>query len=308
MDQNSEQESTIPITPDSSPFLPATATGLLVASVIFGYIVTMLFAVAGIMSSSMDTGKAVGDLILKIGLLVGTICFVVPAYWYTRRENKSIKAVFRFHPVSSKTLILSCVLALGLVIVTDTIDRWIAPMINSYLDSTIGALSPELMSDKILEKMKEEFKITGFISGSLLILAAVFAAGICEEMLIRGMFQGALENKMNAVWAVVISSLVFSFIHINPWGGVQIFIIAIFLGVIAWRTGSIIPSIIMHAMNNFLVIVFNNLDPESLIWYGDEKHIEPAMIGVGFILSVIGAVGLWNTSEKASIKSIVDGE
>ncbi|KAB2878558.1 CPBP family intramembrane metalloprotease [bacterium] len=295
------QSKTAPETPDTSPFLPATATGLLVASVIFGYIVTMLFAVAGIMSSSMDTGKGVGDLILKIGLLVGTICFVVPAYWYTRRENKSIKAIFRFHPVSSKTLILSCVLALGLVVVTDTIDRWIAPMINSYLDSTIGALSPELMSDKILEKMKEEFKITGFMSGSLLILAAVFAAGICEEMLIRGMFQGAMENKMNAVWAVVISSLVFSLIHINPWGGVQIFIIAIFLGVIVWRTGSIIPSIIMHAMNNFLVIVFNNLDPESLIWYGDEKHIEPVLVGIGIAFLIVGIIGLWNISAKDRI-------
>lgn len=294
-------------TPDTSPFLPATATGLLVASVIFGYTVTLLFALAGIMSSSTDTGKTVGDIILKIGLLVGTICFAVPAYWFTRRQNKSIKDTFRFHPVSSKTIILSCILALGLVVVTDTIDRWIAPMINSYLDSTIGALSPELMSDKILEKMKEEFKITGFMSGTLLILAAVFAAGICEEMLIRGMFQGALENKINAAWAVVVSSLVFSFIHINPWGGVQIFVIAIFLGVIAWRTGSIIPTIIIHAMNNFLVILFNNLDPETLTWYGDEQHIEPGMIGIGILFSVIGMAGLWKASGKTAFQEIVKG-
>ncbi|MBL7995153.1 CPBP family intramembrane metalloprotease [bacterium] len=305
MNQTESQNNIVAQTQDTSPFLPATATGLLVASVIFGYVVTMLFALAGIMSSSTDTGKTVGDLILKIGLLVGTICFVVPAYWYTRRENKSIKAIFRFHPVSSRTILFSFVLALGLVVVTDTIDRWIAPMINSYLDSTIGALSPELMSDKILEKMKEEFKITGFMSGILLILAAVFAAGICEEMLIRGMFQGALEIKMNAVWAVVISSLVFSFIHINPWGGVQIFIIAVFLGVIVWRTGSIIPSMIMHAMNNFLVIVFNNLDPETLAWYGDEKHIEPAAIGFGILLSIIGSAGLWNSSKKALSQNIM---
>lgn len=290
---------------ETSPFSPATATGVLVVSVIFGYIVTMLFALAGMMSSSMDTGKATGELILKLGLLIGTICFVIPAYLFVRREKKPFGVTFRFVPVSTGTIFFAFILALGLVVVTDTIDRWIAPVINSYLDSTIGVLSPELMSDKILEKMKEEFKIHGFLDGTLLILAAVFAAGFCEEMLIRGMFQGAFEKRMHAVWAVVISSLVFAFIHINPWGGIQIFIIAVFLGAIAWRTGSIIPTIIMHAMNNFLVIVFNNIEPDNLLWYGDEKHIEPVMIVLGCFLTLIGMIGLWNASKKSAEQTTI---
>lgn len=290
---------------DSSPFSLGTATGVLAVSVIFGYMVTMLFAFAGVMSSSMDTGKSAGNIIMKFGLLIGTVCFVVPAWFYSRKENKSFTSLFRFKPVSSQALAFTVLLSLGLIVVTDTIDKWIAPMINSYLDSTIGVLSPELMSDKILEKMKEEFKIDSFLGGTLLILAAVFAAGICEEMLIRGMFQGALEKRMNAVYAVVISSLVFSFIHINPWGGIQIFVIAVFLGLIAWRTGSIVPTIIMHGMNNFIVIVFNNLEPETLLWYGDEQHIEPAMIIVGILFSVIGIIGLWKSARNGSEKAAV---
>lgn len=295
MDLLNEQNTVSTENGNTDPFSVSTAVGVLVASVIFGYIVTMLFAVAGILSSSMDTGKSLGDTVMKLGLLIGTVCFVVPAYWFMRREKKSFKTLFRFNPVSAKTLIFTFILAIGLVVITDTIDRWIAPMINAYLDRTIGVLSPELMSDKILEKMKEEFKITGFLNGALLILAAVFAAGICEEMLIRGMFQGALEKKFSAVWAIVISSFVFSLIHINPWGGIQIFVIAIFLGLIAWKTGSIIPTIILHAVNNFLVILFNNMNPESLLWYGDDRHIEPGMIGVGVIFSVLGLAGLWIT-------------
>lgn len=290
---------------DTAPFSTGTATGVLMVSVIFGYVVTMIFAFAGIMGSSMDTGKSAGNIIMKFGLLIGTVCFVVPAWWYAGKENKSIRSVFRFNAVSSHTLIFTVVLSLGLIVVTDTIDKWIAPMINSYLDSTIGVLSPELMSDRILEKMKEEFKIGGWLDGTLLILAAVFAAGICEEMLIRGMFQGALEKRMHAAYAVVVSSLVFSFIHINPWGGIQIFVIAVFLGLIAWRTGSIVPTIIMHALNNFIVIVFNNLEPETLSWYGDEHHIEPVMIGAGILFSMIGIIGLWKSVNNVPEKKIV---
>jgi membrane protease YdiL (CAAX protease family) len=305
MPETEVQNTALPAPTDTTPFSLGTATGVLAVSVIFGYMVTMLFAFAGVMSSSMDTGKSAGNLIMKFGLLIGTVCFVVPAWFYSRKENKSFTSLFRFKPVSSQALAFTVLLSLGLIVVTDTIDKWIAPMINSYLDSTIGVLSPELMSDKILEKMKEEFKIDSFLGGTLLILAAVFAAGICEEMLIRGMFQGALEKRMHAVYAIVISSLVFSFIHINPWGGIQIFVIAVFLGLIAWRTGSIVPTIIMHGMNNFIVIVFNNLEPETLSWYGDEQHIEPAMIAVGILFLVIGIIGLWKSAYTGPEKTTV---
>ncbi len=280
------------------PFSPGASVGVLAVSVIFGFVVTLVFAFAGMMSATADTGKSVGEMVMKLGLLIGTVCFVVPAYIYARMEKKSLAVVFRFKAVSRMTIVYTIVLAAGLIVVTDTIDKWIAPMINAYLDSTLGALSPELMSDKILAKMKEEFKITGFLNGTLLILAAVFAAGFCEEMLIRGMFQGALEKRLSAVYAIVISSLVFSFIHINPWGGIQIFVIAVFLGWIAWRTGSIYPTILLHALNNFIVILFNNLDPQSLAWYGDEQHVEPGVMVAGVLLLLLGLYGLWKSSGR----------
>jgi membrane protease YdiL (CAAX protease family) len=281
------------VSQNTDPFTPGAAVGVLAVSVIFGYAVTLVFAFLGILSASADTGKTTGEFVLKLGMLIGTICFVVPAFIYARMEKKSMRSLFRFKPVSSQTIFFTFILALGLIVVTDTIDKWIAPMINAYLDSTIGALSPELMSDKILAKMKEEFMITGLLSGTLLILAAVFAAGFCEEMLIRGVFQGSLEKRLSAAYAIVISSLVFSFIHINPWGGIQIFVIAIFLGLIAWRADSIYPTIIMHALNNFIVILFNNLKPETLAWYGDENHIDPLVIGVGVVLMIGGLAGLF---------------
>jgi membrane protease YdiL (CAAX protease family) len=110
------------------------------------------------------------------------------------------------------------------------------------------------------------------------------------------MFQGALEKKMKAAGAIAISSFVFALIHFNPWGGIQIFIIAIFLGLVAWRTNSIIPTIIMHAMNNLLVILFNNVNPEYLTWYGDEKHIQPYMMLTGLLLTAIGLAGVYSSS------------
>jgi membrane protease YdiL (CAAX protease family) len=197
---------------------------------------------------------------------------------------------FRFNRVSWLTVLSAVIFALGLVVVTDTIDRWIAPSINQFLDDTIGSLSPELRSERILEQIMLQLKFTNILSTTLLLFAAVVGAAYCEEMLIRGMFQRALENRFRAVWAILISSAVFALIHINPWGGIQIFIIAIALGVIAWKTNSIVPTIIVHGLNNFIVILFNNLSEEQLLWYGtkSEVHTHISVIGTGFFI-----LGLW---------------
>lgn len=114
----------------------------------------------------------------------------------------------------------------------------------------------------------------------------------------RGMFQGALEKKYSAMTAIIISSLVFSMIHLNPWGGIQIFVIALFLGIVAWRTNSIIPTIIMHGMNNGSVILFNNLEPETIAWYGDTTHMETTVVIVGLLLALVGLVGIFLFTKK----------
>ncbi len=284
-----------PRTPDETPFTLAASVVLLIASITFGFTLTMILTVAAMTGIF---GGTPGDGASKFILLIGTVAFIVPAYVWMRRSEKQFIPVFRVHAVSLSTILYTLVLALGLVIVTDAIDKAISPAINDFLDHTIGVLSPELQSEKILERLAQEFKIHTIAGGLFLILAAVGAAGLCEEMLLRGMFQGALEKRMNAGGAIAISSFVFALIHFNPWGGIQIFILAVFLGLVAWRTNSIIPTVIMHGMNNFIVILFNNINPENLTWYGDEKHIQSYVIFIGLLLTGIGLTGILNSNRS----------
>ncbi len=263
---------------------------ILIVGVSLGFLVASLFSLTG-MALKLDTpGSAMADIILKTGLLLGTVSFVIPAWFWMKKCGIPLTAGFRFNRVSWLTVFSAVLFAIGLVIVTDTLDRWIAPSINRFLDETIGTLSPELKSERILEQMMLQFKFTNIVSTTLLLLAAVAGAAYCEEMLIRGMFQKTLENRMKALWAILISSAVFAMIHINPWGGIQIFIIALALGIIAWKTDSIVPTIIIHGLNNFIVILFNNLSEEQLLWYGTKTEVHLHVSLAGTILFV---VGLW---------------
>ncbi len=261
---------------------------VLIIGVALGFMVASVFSLTATLLKTGMPDSALPDILIKTGMLLGTVSFVIPAWIFVKKLNLSPIPAFRFHPVSWTTVIAALIFSVGMVIVTDTIDRWIAPSINQFLDDTIGALSPELRSERILEEMMRQFKFTNIFSTALLLLAAVVGAAYCEEMLIRGIFQRALENRMRAAWAILISSAVFALIHINPWGGIQIFIIALALGVIAWKTNSIVPTIIIHGLNNFIVILFNNMDESSLLWYGTKTEVHAHISAIGLLLFIAG--------------------
>lgn len=293
--QNNIQES---IERDSTPFSLKASVILLIVGIGVGYMITSMFAAASFAVTYMAKLNWLGSFISKFGLLVGTLSFILPAFFYMKRQRKLLVPTFRMNTISTNVLLSTLIFSLGLFVATDAVDRIVAPVINGFLDRTIGTLSPELMSDRILEKLMQEFKLNDWITGSMLVLAAVFAAGFAEEMLMRGMFQGALEKKYSAAAAIIISSLVFSMIHLNPWGGIQIFVIALFLGIVAWRTNSIVPTIIMHGMNNGLVILFNNLEPETVAWYGDKTQIESNVMIIGLLLAFVGLLGIFISSKN----------
>lgn len=266
------------------------ASVLLIVGVSLGFLVATIFSITGMLMRTGMSDSVIPDIILKTGLLAGTISFVIPAWFWLKKSGISLTSAFRFNRVSWITVLAAVIFALGLVIITDTIDRWIAPSINQFLDNTIGVLSPELKSERILEQLMAQFRFTNIFSTALLLFAAVVGAAYCEEMIIRGLFQQAFEQRLRAVWAILISSAVFSLIHINPWGGIQIFIIAIALGVIAWKTDSIVPTIIIHGLNNFIVILFNNIPEDQLVWYGTKTEVHGHISITGAVLFIIG---LW---------------
>jgi hypothetical protein len=53
----------------------------------------------------------------------------------------------------------------------------------------------------------------------------------------------------------------------------------IFLGYLAWQTQSTLPSIIVHATNNMMALLFINYDLDTaLSFYTWRNHVSPVMI------------------------------
>lgn len=85
-----------------------------------------------------------------------------------------------------------------------------------------------------------------------LVLCVLPAIG--EELLFRGALQGLLRPCGSAA-AIFGPALLFALLHLDPIQGLTAFVCAVFLGWLAERSGSILPGMALHFVNNCLAFL-----------------------------------------------------
>lgn len=100
---------------------------------------------------------------------------------------------------------------------------------------------------------------SGPVALGLAITSTVILAPIAEELMFRGYLLDSIK-KMHGDWvAVIISSLFFGLIHLDPYTIGMATIGGLIYGFIRIRTGSLWPSIIGHMMWNAVALVVTYL-------------------------------------------------
>jgi len=74
--------------------------------------------------------------------------------------------------------------------------------------------------------------------------------GLAEESLFRGYMQRRFLARWGAGPAILLTTFLFGLMHVMPHAIALAFILGLWLGVIAWKTGSIWPSAACHAFVN----------------------------------------------------------
>jgi membrane protease YdiL (CAAX protease family) len=121
---------------------------------------------------------------------------------------------------------------------------------------------------------------------ALAVLAIGLAPAVCEEVLFRGALLRALASRLPLYAALLIGSAMFSIYHVRPVQMPATFTLGLVFGVLALRTGSILPSALAHFLNNAVAIVVARRESDALS-RGLERHPELALIGFGAVF-VIG--------------------
>ncbi len=82
----------------------------------------------------------------------------------------------------------------------------------------------------------------------------VIAAPVCEELMFRGYVQRAYERR--SIWVgIAVGGVIFALYHLRFQGLLALIPVALGLGYVAWRTGSLLPPMLMHAAYNLIATV-----------------------------------------------------
>jgi membrane protease YdiL (CAAX protease family) len=136
-------------------------------------------------------------------------------------------------------------------------------------------LEPDQTAKKLYEQMTVEWALP-------FILYIALAPGFCEELLFRGYMQRRLIERWGPAAAILFASVIFALFHVTPHAVLFALPVGIWLGMLAWRTGSIWPGAVCHAALNGLWNVRNV--GQSLGYFPEAT---PAWLAV-----LLGAVGL----------------
>lgn len=74
--------------------------------------------------------------------------------------------------------------------------------------------------------------------------------GICEEVLFRGIAFRPIEKSLGPKKAILITAIFFAIMHMDAVRLLPTFLLGLLFGYIVYKSGSIIPAMILHVLNN----------------------------------------------------------
>ncbi len=134
--------------------------------------------------------------------------------------------------------------------------------------------------------------LAGFRQGSgdlrVFLIAALVTQAVVEELFFRGYLWAALERHTSSLWTLVFTSVLFGVAHVVMGGMLGLekllptILLGLLLGVVRWRTGSVGPGMLQHALHNAILAGIGQSDfsreMNSLPW--------PWLVGAGLTACV----------------------
>jgi len=90
---------------------------------------------------------------------------------------------------------------------------------------------------------------------ALVFVVMALGAGMAEELFFRGFMQARLLRAWPPAAAIATASVAFGILHMDWVHSPVAGLLGLYLGWIAWRSGSIVPAIIAHVVNNAMAVM-----------------------------------------------------
>lgn len=218
---------------------------LVILFIVFGFGVVFASIAAGFEGSLGDP-----ELVGLVGL-GNLLSFAVVLAWAVKRTKLPLSLALPFPAVRPMVYLPLIVMLVGLGIVLsegDNLVRSVLPMPRFFADMFKDLTSGSMAS----------------------ILTVVLIAPVTEELLFRGIILKGFLNRYRPMTAILVSSLLFALMHLNPYQFFGAFVMGVTLAWIFLRTGSLWPCIIGHAIFNSHGMIISKLLPFNIPGYNPQ--------------------------------------
>lgn len=234
------------------PWLTVFA-GLILAFVLFqGISLVVTFALLIMKDVSLTDLTTQLDVVLEenarelmvantIGQVFGLL---IPAILFARLHSRNHSDFLRLRSTDVRIVVLSVIGLLALV----PVIHWIGLMSESLPWPQSIRDFEQAQMDLIERILLQDFSVTFALS------VMALTPAICEEILFRGYIQRQAERSMGIWGGIAFSGLIFGLYHLRPTQAIPLGLLGVYLAYITWRSGSIIPAIVVHFANNAFAI------------------------------------------------------
>ncbi len=183
-----------------------------------------------------------------------TLLFAAIPFAAARRGNVDAESGFRLRGAAPLAFVAAALLGLSL---------W---PLDYELTLAVRALGLDTLLPQVREGIGRELATwrnpVVNPSGPLLpVMIFGVLAAVCEELAFRGYLQTALQARMGPLRAVAASAVIFGLFHL-VLGNVLVLerffastLMGLILGWLCWRSGSVFPGMLLHAMHNGFIIL-----------------------------------------------------
>ena len=168
------------------------------------------------------------------------------------------------------------------------------------------AISPERV--EVMKQLFEQIKtMLDAIPLPVKLVSLALIPAICEELFFRGYLLTALRTGMATPLAIALSGVLFGLFHVIVMDSlfferfVPTCFLGLILGMVCYRTGSVLPGMLLHSLHNGLLLSMSSFTQELAtlgIGTQEQEHLPRLWLaGAGTIVVVATIVLVWGTRQ-----------
>ncbi|HVR60924.1 MAG TPA: ABC transporter permease subunit/CPBP intramembrane protease [Polyangia bacterium] len=212
------------------PALPPGAPNAAHAAAVFAVAFILLFFVfIPLQKRALVSGLLISEWAGMLGLVVV----------YARAVSLPLRDVLALRRPAPRALLGAALIGVSAWAVVGTISNWIAPAPTEVVEELRRVVAPADQSRGIFF--------------TVLIMAVTPA--ICEEALFRGPILRGLAARFSPRAAAIMTGLLFGLYHVDVWRLLPTSALGVVLSLIALGSGSIVPAMVAHLLNNSCLII-----------------------------------------------------